>query len=197
MSQAPGSKEEKFIRRNDNLKRILAILVLVTLLIPARAASSYTKEIKGSSLATLSDAFEVLRRFSLLSPNGDRICFAGGQQAVIYVDGRRLSDHSSLSMIPARTIDRIEIFTEPRAEYGNNGNVIVITTIEPEGDEFNLEDKATVIASPLWGGSNDLELSGRKGKFLYEGGLSLGCSPEKDTEKRFEDEYATQPGNTR
>ena len=63
---------------------------------------------------------------------------AGGQQAIIYVDGHRLSDHSSLSMIPAGTIDRIEIFTEPRVEYGNNGNVIVITTIEPESDEFKL-----------------------------------------------------------
>lgn len=168
----------------------------MTLLIPARADSSYMKEVKGSSLSTLSDAFEVLRRFSLLSSNGGRICFAGGQQAIIYVDGRRLSDHSSLFMIPAGTIDRIEIFTEPRAEYGNNGNVIVITTIEPESDEFNLEDQTTVIASPLWGGSNNLELSGRKGKFLYEGGLSLDCSPAKDTEKRFEDSYATQPGSS-
>ena len=178
------------------MKKLSTLAALLFCSFSLLAGGTDVTTIEGTSLAELNDAFEVLRRFSVLTDDGHSFSIVGQGEAVIYLDGRRLIQHSDLFMTPAKSIDKVEIITEARAEYGGNSNIILITTIKPKEDEFKLEDNLDISASPLFGAGNDLELSGKKGKFLYEGGLSVNYLGTKDIEKRTGDLYAVSSSGT-
>lgn len=177
------------------MKRLLVILAALACFVPVFSGDTYVKEIRGTGLAGLDNAFEVLKRISILSETEGTFFVVGQEAAVIYVDGRRISNHSELYLIPARVVDAVEILTESNAKYGNRGNVVLISTIRPEENEFNLEDVAGMTVGPLFGGSNDFIVSGRKNKFLFEGNISVDNDVSKDKEKRFGDVYSDLPIN--
>ena len=173
------------------MKKIILIVLSISLCISRSYAGDIdTKPVKGTSLSELSDALEVLRRFSSVSFTGGTCYIAGKGQTVIFVDGRRLEHHLDLASIPASSIEKIEVISEPRPEYGNNNGVILITLLKASTDEFHLSDVAEFNLSPYAGGSNDAEISGRKNNLFYEGGLSVSYSGTKDLENRTCDTYA-------
>ena len=93
-------------------------------------------------------------------------------------------------MIPASSVEKVEVISEPRPEYGNNNGVILLSLLKAETDEFHLTDVAELTVSPYVGGSNDAEISGRKNNLFYEGGLSVVYSGTKDMENRTCNTYA-------
>ena len=172
------------------MKRLILAILSVSLCIsPAYAGDVDVKLVCGTSLCELSDAFEVVRRFSSVSFVDGSFYIAGGGEAVIYVDGRRLERHSDLAMIPASSVEKVEIVSEPLPEYGNNEGVILVTLKKAAADEFHLEDVAELTVSPYVGGSNNVEISGRKDSFFFEGGLAVSYSGTKDMESRTCDTY--------
>lgn len=172
------------------MKRIvLAALSLFLCLSQAYAGDIDVKPVSGTSLSEFSDAFEVLRRFSSINYDGSAFNIAGKGPAVVFVDGRRLEHHIDLAMIPASSLEKVEIVSEPRPEYGNNEGVILVTLIEAARDEFHLTDVAEMTVSPYLGGSNNAEISGRKNNLFYEGGLAVSYSGTKDQENRTCDTY--------
>lgn len=173
------------------MKRIILIVLSISLCIPRLYAGDIdTKTVSGTSLSGLSDAFEILRRFSSVSFADDAFYIAGKGRAAIYVDGRRLERHLDLTLIPASYVEKVEIVSEPRPEYGNNDGVIIVTLLKASTDEFHLTDVAEFTVSPYAGGSNDAEILGRKDNFFYEAGLLAAYSGTKDFENRTCDSYA-------
>ena len=172
------------------MKRFILIVLSISLCISSYAGDIDIKTVRGTSLSELGDAFEVLKRFSSVSFAEGAFYIAGKGQAVIFVDGRRLERHLDLALIPASSIEKVEIVSEPRPEYGNNNGVILITLLEASAGEFHLTDVAEITVSPYAGGSNNAEVSGRKKKFYYEGGLAVSYSGTKDLENRTCDTYA-------
>ena len=173
------------------MKRLIPVVLSIFLCISQSYAGNIdTKPVRGTSLSELSDAFEVVRRFSSVSFADGTFYIAGKGAAVIYVDGRRLERHIDLALIPASYVEKIEVISEPRPEYGNNNGVILITLLRASTDEFNLTDVAELTISPYAGGSNDAEVSGRKNELFYEGGLSVAYSGTKDMENRTYNTYA-------
>ena len=176
------------------MKRFILIVLLISLCIPCSYAGDIDiKPVRGTPLSELSDAFEVLRRFSSVSFTGGNFYIAGKGEAVIFVDGRRLERHLDLALIPASSVEKVEIIPEPRPEYGNNNGVVLVTLHKASVNEFHLTDVAEVTASPYIGGSNETEISGRTNDFFYEGGLSIAYSGTKDLENRTCDTYAEKP----
>lgn len=173
------------------MKKLILIILSILLCIPKVYAGDVdTKPVSGTSLSELSDAFEVLRRFSSVSFADGTFYIAGKGQAVIYVDGRRLEHHLDLALIPASSVEKVEVISESKPEYGNNNGAILVTLLKASTDEFNLTDVAELTVSPYAGGSNDAEISGRKNNLFYEGGLSVAYSGTKDLENRTLDTYA-------
>lgn len=173
------------------MKKLILIILSILLCIPQVYAGDVdTKPVSGTSLSELSDAFEVLRRFSSVSFANGSFYIAGKGQAVIYVDGRRLEHHLDLALIPASSVEKVEVISESKPEYGNNNGAILVTLLKASTDEFNLTDVAELTVSPYAGGSNDAEISGRKNNLFYEGGLSVAYSGTKDLENRTLDTYA-------
>lgn len=176
------------------MRRIILSLLAISLCIcPSYAGDVDIKDVKGTSLAGLGDAFEVLRKFSSVTFENGAFNVAGKGKAVIFVDGRRLDSHLDLKTIPAASVEKIEIISEARPEYGNSDGVILVTLNKAQSDEFNLEDLAELTVSPFVGGSNDVELSGRKNKLLYEGGLAVSYTGTNDLESRTTDTYEENP----
>lgn len=172
------------------MKKFILIVLSISLCISQSYAGDIdTKTVKGTSLSELNDAFEVVRRFSSVSFAGGTFYIAGKGQAVIFVDGRRLERHLDLALIPASSVEKVEVISGPRPEYGNNDGVILVTLLEAATDEFHLSDVAELTVSPYAGGSNDAEISGRKNNLFYEGGLSVAYSGTKDLENRTCDSY--------
>lgn len=177
---------------------IFFCLLVSHLAMPA-VPSPDEKIIEGTALSGLNNAYEVLQRFSSLTDNGTFFFIAGQDKDVvsIYVDERRLNRHTDLLMIPASSVHSVEILTEARPEYGNSESVILITLVKSRKDSFNLTDVAEVMSAPMVSGFNDLDISGRKDKFYYEGGLALFYSGTRDDEIRTENGYASIPGSSR
>ena len=96
---------------------------------------------------------------------------------------------SMVAMIPALSVEKVEIVSEPMPEYGNNEGVILVTLKKAAADEFHLDEVAEMTVSPYVGGSNNVEISGRKNSFFYEGGLAVSYSGTKDSESRTCDTY--------
>ena len=176
--------------------RLSLILLLVSMsAVPALAGNVDVKQVKGTSLSELSDAIEVLRKFSSISFIGDSFYIAGKGKAVVFVDGRRVENHQDLLMLPASYMEKVEIISEQMPEYGNNDGVVLITLAESEDGAFRLNDVAEMTVSPYLGGSNELELSGKKNRFSYEGGLAVSYTGTKDLEDRTIDSYSRQKDN--
>lgn len=179
--------------------RRLAV-ILLCLLIPLSVFSSTPtpeeKLIEGTALSGLNNAYEVLQRLSSLTDDGASFSIAGQGVANIYVDERRLTRHTDLMMIPASSVHSVEVLSEARPEYGNSKNVILITLKEVRTDEFDLVDVAEVVSAPMISGSNELEISGRKRKFLYDAVLALSYLGTRDDETRTENQYSTIPGSS-
>lgn len=176
---------------------IFLLCLLIEHLAICAVPSPDEKIIEGTALSGLNNAYEVLQRLSSLTEDGTFFSIAGQGVANIYVDERRLSRHTDLMMIPASAVHSVEILTEAHPEYGNSESVILITLVERRKDSFNLTDVAGVKSAPMVSGSNDLDISGRKDKFYYEGGLALSYTGVRDDETRTENEYASIPGSSR
>ena len=172
------------------MKRIsLTVLSIFLCISSVHAGDSDIKDVRGTSLAELSDAFEILRRFSSVNYLDGIFYITGKGPAVIFVDGRRLEKHIDLTTVPASSVEKVEIISEPRPEYDNNDGVVLITLVEAAKDEFHLTDVAGLTVSPYAGGSNDTEISGRKNNLFYEGGLAVSYLGTKDSENRSCDSY--------
>lgn len=177
------------------MKKILTISGALLFSAVLSFGSSVVKQVKGSSLADVGSAYEVLRRLSILSEYNGFFYIAGQDEAVIYVDDKMIDKHTELSMISAKNIDKVEIFGEPRLEYGGRSNIVLITTINPQTDQFTLEDVAKLTSSPRPGGSNFLSVSGKKNKFHYEAGAMVSYKEPSERDIRFDDSYALLPGS--
>lgn len=178
------------------MKKILPIALMLLCLLSSRAGDSGVKIIQGTPLAELGDAYDVLRRFSSVAVVEGTFYLAGKGPATIFVDGRRLERHIDLAMVPASAVDKIEIIPEARPEYGNNNGVILISLKKLEEDEFHLADVLEIVSTPLLGGSNDIELTGKKGRLSYNAGILVQYAGTKDNESRTSDSYTDKPGQT-
>lgn len=173
------------------MKRLILVILSISLCVFRTYAGGIdVKSVSGTSLSELSDAYEIVRRFSSVSFVDGYFNIAGKGQAVIFVDGRRLDRHLDLALIPASSVEKVEVISESRPEYGNNDSVILITLLKAPADEFHLNNVAEISVSPYAGGSNNAEISGRKNDFFYKGGLAVSYSGTKDLENRTCDSYA-------
>ncbi|MCQ2180527.1 MAG: outer membrane beta-barrel family protein [Bacteroidales bacterium] len=169
---------------------LIAIALLLNAVAEAVAGgNSNVWTIRGTDLANLESAYEVISRISTIIDNGGTFSIAGQGEAIIYVDGRRLKNHDELSTITGRSVDTIEILSEAALEYGNSSCIILIKTINPEEDKVLVTETAGITLSPHAGGYSNLGVSGKKGKLILDGGLELSYLSKERFEWKCEDKY--------
>lgn len=127
--------------------------------------------VQNTLLASLSNASEVLKHVPGLRHSDDGYTVFGRGTPVIYIDNHPLRDDSELERLSAADIEKIELITNPGAEYDATvTSVIRIRTIRKKGDAIGAEVRANVAQGRRVSHSEQVSINYRKR------GLSLQTS---------------------
>lgn len=100
--------------------------------------SSIVTTVKNTILSDVGDANDVMRYLPGVQVTGmidPKIEVLGSGAPVIYINNRQVRDRSELKRLKSRDIEKIEVDTDPGAEYSSStGAVIRIKTVVKQGD---------------------------------------------------------------
>lgn len=98
-------------------------------------ARGMTATIQNTPLAKAGMMKDVLRQLPFLSVVGDKVEVFDKGEPIYYINNRRVRDLDELRSIQSASIKKIEVITDPGAEYkGGTGAVIRITLVRKAGD---------------------------------------------------------------
>ena len=88
-----------------------------------------TTSVANSLLSSLGTAEDVLKHIPGLDAKDDKYTVLGKGDAVIYIDNRKVQDNSELQNLASENILKVELITNPGAEYdAEKRSVLKITT---------------------------------------------------------------------
>lgn len=96
------------------------------------ADDQYVTQIQGTEMARLPYAIDVLKQMPKLLVDKDGITVVGRGVPDIYVDNRRITELSELSLIPAGKVSSVKVISQPGAEYGKTVQAVVVITLVKE-----------------------------------------------------------------
>lgn len=109
-------------------------------------AGKLETSIQHSLLASLNNANDVLRHIPGLHFSEEGYTVFGKGTPIIYIDNRLLQDLSELDRLSAADIDKIELITNPGAEYEATVKAVVrIRTMQGKSDSFGGNFRAGII----------------------------------------------------
>jgi outer membrane receptor protein involved in Fe transport len=108
-----------------------------------------------------------------VAPNG-RVQLLGNSQVTILIDGKRpVNADAALKTLPAAQIDRIEVMTNPSAQYSAQGTAGIINIVTRRRTAPGLSGTLSANANSLGGGQLAFAPSLTRGPWTIEGSLSL------------------------
>lgn len=129
-------------------------------------AKRYVRTQKGLSvnvnktvLGKLGDAMDVLKHIPFVITKNNEISVIGKGEPIIYINNRKLQDNDELKQIRSYDIKKIEVITNPSAEYDATTNAVIkIYTSRPVGEGLS--------------GSIDMGIEAER-KVSHKGGVQL------------------------
>ena len=120
-------------------------------------------------LATGSTAIEILSSIPSITVDGNnKVSFRGSQNVIIYVDGRptNMNAEDVLNQIPANTINKIELISNPSARYNPEGlsGIINIILIKNSNLGFHGVLNSGVTVGKKLSNNSSLNMNFKKGK---------------------------------
>ena len=120
--------------------------------------------VEGTQLEHAGTAEDVLAQVPMVLARDGNVEVFGKGSPSIYVNGRKLTDMTELTMINSSDIKRVEVVTNPGARYdGSVKSVIRIFTRRPQGDGFSGTLRATGIMREYGQSINNVRLKYRTG----------------------------------
>jgi outer membrane receptor protein involved in Fe transport len=119
------------------------------------------------------------------------ITLRGSSSFTVLVDGKPsvLQGSEALQQIPAASIDRIEIITNPSAKYDPEGTSGIINVIMKKEHRDGLNGIVNASATSLGQYSGDFLLNYRTGKFNIFGGIDYNTRPGPGSFKNLRETY--------
>lgn len=77
-------------------------------------------DIINTPLGKLTDIYSILRGVPMIEIEGEKVTVTGKGSPVIYLNDRRMTDPNQLKLLKPYLIDRIEVVTNPGAEYNSS-----------------------------------------------------------------------------
>lgn len=100
-----------------------------------RTAKGLTVNVNNTVLGKLGDARDVLKHIPFVVVKNDDVSVIGKGSPIIYINNRKLLDNDELKQIQSSDIKKIEVITNPGAEYDATVNVVIkIHTSRPVGE---------------------------------------------------------------
>ena len=98
-----------------------------------------TTSVANSLLSSLGTAEDVLKHIPGLDAKDDKYTVLGKGEAVIYIDNRKVQDNSELQNLASKNILKVELITNPGAEYdAETRSVLKITTNKKRENGFSM-----------------------------------------------------------
>lgn len=98
-----------------------------------------TTGVANSLLSSLGTAEDVLKHIPGLDAKDDKYTVLGKGEAVIYIDNRKVQDNSELQNLASENILKVELITNPGAEYdAETRSVLKITTNKKRENGFSM-----------------------------------------------------------
>lgn len=146
-----------------------------------------TYDVAGDKDARTSSVLEILKKVPMVSVDGqDNILVNGSSSYKIYKNGHPDPSFSGRSAkeifrgLPASTIKKVEVITEPGAKYDAEGTTTILNII--------MKDNASLVGVAGWAGLNtssqgyasaDLGITVQKGKWTVSNDVELGYQPDR------------------
>lgn len=126
--------------------------------------------VQNTLLASLSNANEVLKHVPGLHSSEEGFTVFGRGTPVIYIDNHPLRDPSELERLSATDIEKIELISNPGAEYDATVKAVIrIRTIRNKRDGIGTELRATVSQGKRLSHSEQVTLNYRKQGLSLQG----------------------------
>ena len=98
-----------------------------------------TTGVANSLLSSLGTAEDVLKHIPGLDAKNDKYTVLGKGEAIIYIDNRKVQDNSELQNLASENILKVELITNPGAEYdAETRSVLKITTNKKRENGFSM-----------------------------------------------------------
>lgn len=156
-------------------------------------------DIANTPLAKLTDIYSILRGVPMLEIEDDKVTVTGKGTPIIYINDRRMTDPNQLKLLKPHLIDRIEVVSNPGAEYSSSvQSVLKIYTRREPGSGLSgmLYAQAKYqLESPGIGGSPNIDLNYRKDNWDFFTNLYVGRNSGVNNNPIISLEGRTEDGN--
>ena len=100
-----------------------------------RTAKGLSVNVNNTVLGKLGDAKDVLKHIPFVMVKNDDVSVLGKGEPLIYINNRKLLDNDELKQIQSSDIKKVEVITNPGAEYEASVNAVIkIYTSRPVGE---------------------------------------------------------------
>lgn len=149
--------------------------------------NSLTTNVENTLLSNIGTGTDVLKRIPGLRIDPEKKIEVFGKGApLIYINGRLMRDNSELEQLSSKDIAKVELITNPGAEYDAEVKAILkIKTVKPVGEGLGGYVRLAESKSRYWGHTQQANLNYRKGGFDLFGSL------QHQLFKQWQDEHFT------
>lgn len=120
--------------------------------------------VAGSVLSKAGTANDVLAKIPLVTGGDGNFKVFGRGAPVIYINGRKVTDASSLEQLSSEDIKSVEVISNPGPQYPADVNAVIrIKTLPPKGEGFSLSAYSNTMLATFARNSENLDLKYRVG----------------------------------
>lgn len=131
-----------------------------------------TADVRRTDLASIGNGRDVLKHLPYIRYSEDGYKVADKGTPIIYIDGHLVNDNMEVERLSSRDIDRVEVITNPGAEYDATvKSVIRIYTIHKLEDFLSASLKSSLIQGRETAYTEQLDLGYRRKKLSLQGNV--------------------------
>ncbi len=152
-----------------------------------------TTNVENTLLSSLGTANDVLKRVPGLQINDGDVTVFGKGTPLIYINGHQVRDLSELEQLNSKEIAKVELITNPGAEYDAEVKAVLrIKTVKPVGEGIGGSVRTALQKGELWSNNQQVALNYRKQKLDIFGSLYYDKKRRIEKQEDLQTVYADQ-----
>lgn len=161
-----------------------------------------TTNVENTLLSGVGTANDVLKRMPGLQVTDGGVTVFGKGVPLIYINGRKVRDVSELEQLDSKNIAKVELITNPGAEYDAEVKAVLkIKTLKPVGEGLGGSIRTALQKGEQWSNNQQVSLNYRKqkldvfGSFYYD--KTNRVTEQRDVQTVYADQLLEICGNSR
>lgn len=152
------------------------VVVKATLPTTRISGNGMITSVANSIMSTVGTANDVLSKIPLVNGTDGKYTVFGRGEAIIYINGKVVSNPSELNQLSSSDIKSVEVISNPGSSYSADINAVIkIRTIPPQGDGFSTSVFNSTRIAHYAISTDNLSLKYRKGNLeIFANGYFYG-----------------------